>query len=227
MAMLNLLIRRGSQYDPIFSMIILFQLSCELYNWQKFLKLFFWYNLKLKFSSILISVSAMLCLIATLINDKKSAESNFSIEQQILDGKSNCSAASKRENFLYHFAECFSLVRNYRFIMSTQLGEKSIEVIHGLRTVAAFWIICGHIYFYAYGAWDNLQLAFVYSNSILLQPFFASPMGTDSFFAMRFDEIYGKFKDFGNYWNIKYRILVDFCYHIISTSGSKNVHLAI
>lgn len=71
--------------------------------------------------------------------------------------------------------------------MNVKLGDKSIIAIHGLRAVAAFWIIMGHLYYYAYGAWDNLQLAFAYSKSPFVVPFFAAPMGTDSFFAIRFD----------------------------------------
>lgn len=140
-----------------------------------------------QFSSVITFISALLCSIAVFIRDQKSTESNLPITQQ-MDEKSNCSTATitttNGENFLRHFADCFSPFKNYRFIMSTRLSEKSIEVIHGLRAVVAFWIISGHLYYYAYGAWDNLQLIFVHL-SVFIQPFFAAALGTDSFFTIR------------------------------------------
>lgn len=41
------------------------------------------------------------------------------------------------------FWSCFSLHKNYEFIMSPNLGKDSLEPIHGIRAFGIFWIIIG------------------------------------------------------------------------------------
>ncbi|KAG5676993.1 hypothetical protein PVAND_006784 [Polypedilum vanderplanki] len=79
---------------------------------------------------------------------------------------------------------CFSLQKNYKFIMSPNLGKDSLPVIHGMRTIGIFWIIIGHIYYYAIASIDNLQLAFSYAESLTLQPIFAAAISVDSFYTI-------------------------------------------
>lgn len=83
------------------------------------------------------------------------------------------------------FWECFSLPHNSRFIMSTKLPAKSIAPVHGIRALGALWIFSGHVYYYAFGPTDNLQLIFAYANSWILQPLFAAAISVDSFYVMR------------------------------------------
>lgn len=83
------------------------------------------------------------------------------------------------------FWECFSLTHNARFIMSTKLPAKSIAPIHGIRALGALWIFAGHVYYYAFGPTDNLQLIFAYANAWVLQPLFAAAISVDSFYVMR------------------------------------------
>lgn len=83
------------------------------------------------------------------------------------------------------FFECFSLSSNSRFIMSTRIDKKSIPPVHGIRALGALWIFSGHVYYYAFGPTDNLQLIFAYANSWALQPLFAAAISVDSFYVMR------------------------------------------
>lgn len=83
------------------------------------------------------------------------------------------------------FWSCFSISSNYRFIMSTKIEQKSIPPIHGIRALGALWIIAGHVYYYAFGPTDNLQLIFSYGDSWILQPLFAAAISVDTFYVMR------------------------------------------
>jgi hypothetical protein len=82
------------------------------------------------------------------------------------------------------FWGCFSLNSNSKFIMSTKLSKTSISIIHGIRATGALWIIAGHVYYYAFGPTDNIQLIFAYANSWILQPLFAAAISVDSFYVM-------------------------------------------
>lgn len=83
------------------------------------------------------------------------------------------------------FWECFSLTNNASFIMSTKISKKSIAPIHGIRALGALWIMAGHVYYYAFGPTDNIQLIFAYADAWLLQPLFAAAISVDSFYVMR------------------------------------------
>lgn len=83
------------------------------------------------------------------------------------------------------FWECFSVTSNGSFIISTKLSKNSIQPIHGIRALGALWIFAGHVYYYAFGPTDNIQLIFAYANSWLLQPLFAAAISVDSFYVMR------------------------------------------
>lgn len=83
------------------------------------------------------------------------------------------------------FWECFSVKSNSSFIMSTKLSKNSIQPIHGIRALGALWIFAGHVYYYAFGPTDNIQLIFAYAHSWLLQPLFAAAISVDSFYVMR------------------------------------------
>lgn len=85
------------------------------------------------------------------------------------------------------FWECFSLKANFRFIMSTRLDKKSIPPVHGIRALGALWIFAGHVYYYAFGPTDNLQLIFAYANAWILQPLFSAAISVDSFYVMRYE----------------------------------------
>lgn len=90
-----------------------------------------------------------------------------------------------KSSVIEKFWECFSLEKNFKFIMSMKISKTSIAPIHGIRALGALWIIAGHVYYYAFGPTDNLQLIFSYADSWILQPFFAAAMNVDSFYVMR------------------------------------------
>lgn len=83
------------------------------------------------------------------------------------------------------FWECFSLKENYSFIMSRKINHKSIAPIHGIRALGAFWIIVAHVYYYAFGPTDNIELIFAYADAWVLQPLFSAAISVDSFYVMR------------------------------------------
>jgi hypothetical protein len=83
------------------------------------------------------------------------------------------------------FWECFSLRENFSFIMSTKINKKSIAPIHGIRALGALWIIVAHVYYYAFGPADNIQLIFAYADAWVLQPLFSAAISVDSFYVMR------------------------------------------
>lgn len=83
------------------------------------------------------------------------------------------------------FWKCFSLKENFQFIMSTKISKSSIAPIHGIRALGALWIIAGHVYYYAFGPLDNVQLIFAYADAWILQPLFAAAISVDSFYVMR------------------------------------------
>jgi hypothetical protein len=41
------------------------------------------------------------------------------------------------------FWSCFAFQKNYNFIMSPNLGNESLEPIHGLRVYGMMWILIG------------------------------------------------------------------------------------
>lgn len=43
--------------------------------------------------------------------------------------------------------QCFSLTRNFPKLMNTDVSEKSIGCLHGVRVLTILWIILGHEYF--------------------------------------------------------------------------------
>lgn len=48
------------------------------------------------------------------------------------------------------------------------------------------WIICGHLFFYAPNALENLHMIFTYAESWYLQPLFAVAMAVDTYFVIRY-----------------------------------------
>lgn len=103
---------------------------------------------------------------------------NLAVEEKKLKAQLKITVAEK-------FWECFSLKANGRFIMSTKLSKTSIAPIHGLRATGALWIMAGHVYYYAFGPTDNIELIFAYANSWILQPLFAAAISVDTFYVMR------------------------------------------
>ncbi|CRL08602.1 CLUMA_CG021290, isoform A [Clunio marinus] len=106
-----------------------------------------------------------------------SALPTFNNDQKNLKNKLKASLAEK-------FWRCFSLKDNCGFIMSTKINRKSIAPIHGVRAIGALWIMAGHVYYYAFGPTDNIQLIFSYANALVLQPLFAAAISVDSFYVM-------------------------------------------
>lgn len=90
-----------------------------------------------------------------------------------------------KSNVAEKFWECFSLKANTRFIMSTKISKQSIAPIHGIRALGAMWIMAGHVYYYAFGPTDNIELIFAYAHSWILQPLFAAAISVDTFYVMR------------------------------------------
>lgn len=132
----------------------------------------------LTFSSLAVAGTIFLCKVknkAKLPNYLPSAEKK-------LEAKLKGSVAVK-------FWECFALSSNYRFIMSTKLNRKSVAPIHGIRALGALWIFAGHVYYYAFGPTDNIQLIFAYADSWLLQPLFSAAISVDSFYVMRHEPV--------------------------------------
>jgi hypothetical protein len=128
-------------------------------------------------------MSASLCIVATFLQHIP--------KELIAITKLNCfkSNYSISFNVLVTYLKCFLVRDNFNFIFNTKLSSKSIELIHGLRAISACWIIVGHLFYYAYGAWDNLEIVFIDAKSWILQPVFVAQCFTDSFFALRFELI--------------------------------------
>ena len=51
------------------------------------------------------------------------------------------------------------------------------------------WILTGHIYCYAYGTIDNMQMTFAYAQTWILQPIFSTAISVDTFFVMRYSSL--------------------------------------
>lgn len=49
-----------------------------------------------------------------------------------------------------------------------------------------FWIIVGHIFYYANNGIDNLELILVYADTWILQPLYTVALAVDSYFLVRF-----------------------------------------
>lgn len=117
------------------------------------------------------------------LHDKRRRDSNLlptlNSDAKVKKQKMKITVAEK-------FWECFSLKENSRFIMSTKINKKSIPPVHGIRALGALWIFAGHVYYYAFGPIDNLQLIFSYANAWVLQPMFAAAISVDSFYVMRY-----------------------------------------
>lgn len=126
-----------------------------------------------------------MCIVGTIFINKLNAsrrrDSNLLPSINNEKAKKDKLKASVAEKFW----ECFSLKENSRFILSTKINKKSIPPVHGIRALGALWIFAGHVYYYAFGPTDNLQLIFAYANAWILQPLFAAAISVDSFYVMR------------------------------------------
>lgn len=135
--------------------------------------------------SVIIATFVALAITGTVymsrIKDKRKSENylpSSKSDEKKLKTKLKSTVAEK-------FWECFSLAENCRFITSTKINKKSIAPIHGIRALGALWIFAGHVYYYAFGPTDNIQLIFAYADSWLLQPLFSAAISVDSFYVMR------------------------------------------
>ena len=41
---------------------------------------------------------------------------------------------------------CFSLLKNVKGVLSTDVPKGAIECINGIRAISMFWVILGHVY---------------------------------------------------------------------------------
>ncbi|GAB0098619.1 nose resistant to fluoxetine protein 6-like [Sergentomyia squamirostris] len=88
---------------------------------------------------------------------------------------------SKGLNIFEKFIRCFSLQHNLDIVFNQDLGKSSVPVIHGLRALTMFWIITGHIFFYALAGTKNFQRVLTYTKEWFMQPFNAAASGVDTF----------------------------------------------
>ena len=44
----------------------------------------------------------------------------------------------------YKLLNCFSLIKNTSFILSTNVGKSDLTYLHGIRVLSLFWIIILH-----------------------------------------------------------------------------------
>ncbi|XP_055708225.1 nose resistant to fluoxetine protein 6-like isoform X2 [Phlebotomus papatasi] len=88
---------------------------------------------------------------------------------------------SRNLNIFEKFIKCFSIYHNVAIIFNQDLGKSSIPVIHGLRALTMFWIITGHIFFYALASTKNFQRVLTYTKEWFMQPFNAAATGVDTF----------------------------------------------
>ena len=47
------------------------------------------------------------------------------------------------------FFLCFSLLRNTRDVLKTDVAPGAVTSLYGLRVVSLFWVILGHVYVYS------------------------------------------------------------------------------
>lgn len=165
-------------------------MSRLLFGWRKLtIKMFIRQIISLSSRSVILVTFTFLVIAGTVFMCSFNNKRNFQ----------NCLPTSKSDEMkmkvklkntaMVKFWECFALTTNYRFIISTKLNKKSIAPIHGIRALGALWIFAGHVYYYAFGPTDNLQLIFAYADSWLLQPLFSAAISVDSFYVMRFKRL--------------------------------------
>jgi hypothetical protein len=80
-----------------------------------------------------------------MINNISNSDSSENILSKNLNLNSKLShtALKSKKAAADRFWFCFSLQKNYKFIMSPKLGRDSLPVIHGMRSIGIFWIIIG------------------------------------------------------------------------------------
>ena len=110
---------------------------------------------------------------------------------------------TEKETSLEKIMLCFALDRNHKFLVSNEIGGNSVQTIHGLRyfinklrcfdfkqnfhrTLGMIWIMAGHIFCYAYGTIDNMQIIFAKAHKWAFQPVLSTAMSVDTFFVLRF-----------------------------------------
>ncbi|XP_059620324.1 nose resistant to fluoxetine protein 6-like [Phlebotomus argentipes] len=91
---------------------------------------------------------------------------------------------SRSLNIFEKFITCFSIHHNAVIVFNHELGKSSVPVIHGLRALTMFWIITGHIFFYALASTKNFQRVLTYTKEWFMQPFNAAATGVDTFFVI-------------------------------------------
>lgn len=112
-------------------------------------------------------------LVATFSSKKISSKFNTN-EMNITNIRSNGPAT---------FLDCFSISKNFNFILSP-IPKGSIKPIHGLRAIYAVWICVVHVPYFALSAINNFQFAFSFTDSLLYQLLFSSSFVVDPFFTI-------------------------------------------
>lgn len=130
--------------------------------------------------SVVSAIFLLFVLVATLTPAREPGECNNNLENETVC-KTNRSKG--KTSALESFLECFSVSKNYNFVMS-DVPEGSIKPIHGFRGMVSIWICAVHIPYFSMSALDNFQFAFSFTDSIIYQVLFSSSFVVDTFFTI-------------------------------------------
>uniref|UniRef100_A0A1B0CEN1 Acyltransferase 3 domain-containing protein n=1 Tax=Lutzomyia longipalpis TaxID=7200 RepID=A0A1B0CEN1_LUTLO len=110
--------------------------------------------------------------------------STYNLLMDIIHNRDDCQInkdTTKRLNVFEKFIKCFSLHHNTVIVFNHDLRKSAVPVIHGLRALTMFWIITGHIFFYALASTKNFQRVLTYMKEWFMQPFNAAVSGVDTY----------------------------------------------
>lgn len=127
----------------------------------------------------------VLVIVATFVFESEPNQDECNNNIDLTDRKKGKPSQAKWDS-LCAFFQPFSLIKNYDFISSTDLGDESIKPLHGIRAIVSIWICAVHIPYFSISAIDNFQFAFSFTDSLVYQIMFSSSFVVDAFFTIRF-----------------------------------------
>lgn len=91
-------------------------------------------------------------------------------------------ALPRKSSSLEKFCKGFAIQKSFTSLVA---NEKNLfPALNGFRIIGSFSIIYFHIYYYSLTSTDNFQLAFTFSDSLIVMPTFSAILVVDNFFIL-------------------------------------------
>jgi len=89
---------------------------------------------------------------------------------------------STKDPFMMSFLLCFSVIKNTKAILNTDVPKGSITALNGMRTISITWVILGHCLAFGISFVDDVLNVFTWIRRFSMQAIINASPSVDSFF---------------------------------------------